>query len=152
MIYIAIASLLMILNRIFEGIKSGAFYGKDMRTGIIPSKLLQRAIENIHTVETPLWYLQYGAMFFLLLAFQDGWWGVTSAFLIAMGSSAAGNYHRQGYINLGSGLPWEDAKENRRSEFSDIAWWYRPWYGRRRKWFAIGGISAIIGGLIIYTI
>lgn len=152
MIYIAISAILMIINRILEGIKSGAFYGKDMRYGIIPSATLRKAIDNIHTVETPLWYVQYGAMFILLLAFRDDWIGIGAAFLITMGASAAGGYHRQGYINLGSGLPFEDENENRKSEFSNKFWWKRPWYGKRRKYFAIAGIIGISIGLIMYII
>lgn len=152
MIYIAIASVLMITNRILEGVKSGAFYGKDLRHHAILSSTLRRAIDNIHTVETPLWYMQYGAMFLLLLAFRDDWYGIVAALLIAMGSSAAGGYHRQGYINLGSGLTFEDENENRYSEFSDLGWWKRPWYGKRRKYFAIAGIICILIGLTIYVI
>lgn len=152
MIYIGIAALLMIVNRILEGVKSGAFYGKDIKSHAILSNTLRRAIDNIHTVETPLWYAQYGAMFLLLLAYSDSWLGIASALLISMGSSAAGGYHRQGFINVGSGLPFEDEKENRRSEFSDLGWWERPWYGKRRKYFAIAGIFGILIGLTLYII
>lgn len=146
MALIALGVLLMAYRRILSGLKNGAFYGKN-RGG--NNKHVNRAIGNMHTVETPAWYAQFGAMFCLLLAIDLSWGGGISAILITMGSSAMAGYHYQGFINSGSGLPFENPKENPKSQFYDWFWWPRPWYGKRRKYFAIAGIVAVIIGLAI---
>jgi|SRR5690606_6865981 len=144
---IVLGALLMAARRVLSGLKNGAFYAKGR--SLILNRALDKAVSNLHTVETPAWYAQFGGMFCFLLATDISWIGALSAILITMGSSALAGYHYQGFINIGSGLPFEHENENRKSEFSDWFWWYRPWYGKRRKWAALGGVISIIIGLII---
>lgn len=145
-VFIFIGAVLMSYRRVLSGLKNGAFYGK---TRAIMHRKVLRAIENLHTVETPAWYAQFGGMFCFLFAMDISWIGALSAILITMGSSAMANYHYQGYINIGSGLPFENENENRKSEFSDWFWWYRPWYGKRRKYVALAGAVSVLAGLIL---
>lgn len=144
---IVLGALLMAARRVLSGLKNGAFYAKGR--SLILNRALDKAVSNMHTVETPAWYAQFGGMFCFLLAMDISWAGTLSAILITMGSSALAGYHYQGFINIGSGLPFEYENENRKSEFSDWFWWYRPWYGKRRKWAALGGAISIIIGLVI---
>lgn len=144
---IVLGALLMAARRVLSGLKNGAFYAKGR--SLILNRALDKAVSNMHTVETPAWYAQFGGMFCFLFAMDLSWAGALSAMLITMGSSALAGYHYQGFINIGSELPFEHGNENRKSEFSDWFWWYRPWYGKRRKWTALGGVISIIIGLVI---
>ena len=160
-IYISIAIILFAARRVISGMKNGVFYGKGRKP--LPEKLA-KYIKNIHFLETPAWYTEFGGLFFMLLAvFRAinptlGFWDIglqlLSCILITMGCSGMSNYHYQGYINHGSGLPWVDPNENPKSEFAfgPISfWWKRPWHGKRRKWIIVIGTLYVVGGLLLAT-
>lgn len=98
----------MWLLRTYQGKKNGLFYNLALRKPIAP--LLKDDYNNIHTLETKVWYSQFGAMFFLLLFAVDiTLWNIIAIILITMGSSAIGGLWFQRWINIGSGLHlnWE---------------------------------------------
>jgi hypothetical protein len=154
--YLLISCLLSSIVRIFNGMKNGCFYSKGNK---YPVPLLEKYVKNLHFIETPLWYCQFGSLFFSTLAIFrclnyttnvfEILLQVGAALLVVMGSSGMASFHFQGFINHGSNLPWVDPNENPKSEFAwgKISfWWYRPWYGKRRVMFIpIGLISIALG-------
>lgn len=158
-IYIFVALLLSSIRRIISGMKNGCFYAKG---NSYPVPKLEKYIKNIHFLETPAWYVQFGSVFLFYFALLRGinhsvhFWGfmiqLLSAYMVTMGSSAVAGYHFQGYINHGSNLPWVDDKENPKSEFafgSISFWWKRPWKGKFRLYASILGFIAILIGLYL---
>lgn len=163
-IYLVIALILMSVRRVISGMKNGCFYGKNFNP--LPEKLAMY-IKNIHFLETPAWYTQFGAVFLFLLAFfrtvnpEFSFYTIMiqlfADYMITMGSSAMASYHFQGYINHGAGLPFVDENENPKSEFAlnlfgkKISfWWNRPWYGKRRRYTPfLGALSIILGFVLI---
>jgi len=155
-IYLVLSLLLSSLRRIISGMKNGCFYAKGNK---YPTPLLDKYIKNIHFLESPAWYVQFGSLFFSTLAIFralnyttnifDILMQVGASLLVVMGSSGMAGYHFQGYINHGSNLPWVDIKENPKSEFAigNVSfWWKRSWKGNRRKYFIyIGAISIVLG-------
>lgn len=159
MIYLSLALILSSIRRVISGAKNGCFYGKNLNP--LPSKL-KRSILNLHFLETPAWYTQYGAVFFFCLALLRVLHPEVSLYtiglsclislLFTMGSSSMASWHFQGYINHGSGLPWEDPNENKKSEFAIFGfsfWWPRPWYYKRRKLAVVWGLILIVVGFIL---
>jgi len=164
-IYLVFVVLLTSVRRVISGMKNGAFYGRNTKP--LPPKLA-KYIKNIHFLETPAWYTQFGSLFFAVFAifrlihFNTGiefdfWQGLlcfiiqlTATLVVCMGSSGMANFHFQGYINHGSSLPWVDPNENPLSEFAfgPISfWWKRPWYGKRRKYIILLGFLSVILGI-----
>lgn len=164
-IYIVLALFLMTLRRIISGMKNGCFYGKNANP--LPEKLADY-IKNIHFLESPAWYVQFGAVFLFILALfrtiHPEWdlrtlgLELLADYLLTMGSSAMASYHFQGYINHGSGLPWIDPNENPKSEFAIKIfgkkysyWWNRPWKGKWKLYSIFFGAVEIIIGIIIFS-
>ena len=152
-IYLFIALVLSAIRRIISGAKNGAFYGKTTN----PNGCLKKSINNLHYLETPAWYTQFGAVFFFLLIImritypsndlQSIFLSVLLSLMYTLGSSSLASWHYQGYINCGSGLPWEDPNENKKSEFvlgNFSFWWYRPWYYKRRRLAIVWGATLIL--------
>jgi len=156
-IYLGLACVLNAYRRILSGKKNGCFYGKNTNP---PAPELAKCIKNIHYIESPAWYAQFGALFFLVFAifrlvhpqvdFGHLMLQIGAAYLVTMGSSGMANYDFQGYINVGCGLPWVDPNENPKSEFaigSIHFWWWRPWCGKRRRYVPFIGMAATILGI-----
>jgi len=161
--YLSIAFILSAWRRVISGMKNGCFYAKG---NTYPVFKLYKYIQNLHFLETPAWYTQFGAVFFFVFAIMrlmnpenDMPYirEFISSFLITMGTSGMASYHYQGYINIGSGKPfiydenYHPDKPNK-SEFAwgkINFWWYRPWVGKRRLYLIPIGIASIIAGLYI---
>lgn len=155
-IYLVISCLLGAYHRVLGGMKNACFYAKGSNP--IPP-LLDKYVKNLHYIETPSWYSQFGSMFFMCFAifrlvdptvefwviFREFW----AAMFITMGSSGMASYFYQGYINVSAGKPFMDPNENPKSEFAFGPirfWWPRPWGGRFRQYTPfIGTIDLIIG-------
>ena len=113
LIHIIIASLLSSIVRIFNGMKNGCFYAKGNN---YPTPLLDKYIKNLHYIETPLWYSQFGSLFFTIFAifrainyntdFVSIIIQIIATLLIVICSSDIASYWFQGYINHGSNLPF----------------------------------------------
>lgn len=158
-IYISIAVILGFFMRILDAMKSGCFYS--VSRGDRENKFLKKEIKNIHYIQTPLWYCQFGIIGILLFAIfrlinpDIIWMNLLAAYLISQGTSAFASVFYQGYINVGSGLPFIDENENRKMEFAipiinKTIWIKRFWYGKRRAYIStFGGLLMIISGLII---
>lgn len=154
-IYIFIAVILSAIRRVISGMKNGAFYGK---YGYHNPKL-SKYIRNLHFLETPAWYTQFGAVFFFVFALfravyysVDGWdilLQFVYAMMVTMGTSAAASYHFQGWINYGEGSPFHNPKEDKMSEFAwgPISfWWNRGILDKYKKVVSIlGAIVALVG-------
>lgn len=157
-IYIVIAVILSAIRRVISGMKNGAFYGK-----VGPhNRKLTKYIKNLHFLETPAWYTQFGAVFFFTLAlfravnYSCEWQIILlqciASMLVTMGTSAAASYHFQGWINYGENSPFHNPKENTMSEF---AWgpiqfeWNRGFLDRNKKLVAIVGAVAALAGIYL---
>ncbi len=158
--YLILALLLSSFRRIISGMKNGCFYAKGNAYEV---PRLKKYIGNIHYLETPAWYTQFGSVYFFVFAIlrliqtdndipyiQE----FIGAMLITMGSSGMASYHFQGYINLGSDKPfiYDENYHPEHSGKSEFAWgkidfwWTRPWTGKRRLYLIpIGAISIILG-------
>lgn len=158
-IYLILASILISIVRVIGGMKNGCFYGKNTKP--LPKKL-EKYIKNIHFLETPNWYCLFGATFLFSLAlFRSLNYSVEFpyillqffySYLVASGSSAIASYHYQGYINIGSSLPFVDSNENPKSEFAFIGisfWWTRPWKGGLRKISMYLGMIELLTGIYL---
>lgn len=163
-IYVFIALIFSSIRRIISGMKNGCFYAKG-NPWTVPQ--LDKYIKNLHFLETPAWYFQFGAVFLFYFAllrttnystdFIPIFIQLLSAYLVTMGSSAMASYHFQGYINVGSNLPFDDEKENKKSEFAfgkTSIWWTRPseWLGivgKKKKWNILFGFVLIVIGLYL---
>ena len=154
-IYLFVACVLNAYRRVLSGKKNGCFYGKNVNP---PAPELEKSIKNLHYIETPAWYSQFGALFFFAFAIFRLLHPETdlilreflAAMLVTMGSSGMANYYYQGYINDGSGLPWLDPNENPKSEFAFGPirfWWWRPWCGRARKYVPFFGAASVVTGI-----
>lgn len=159
-IYILLAGILSAIRRIISGAKNGCFYGKNLEP---KPKLLERYINNIHFLETPAWYSQFGFQTLLCLCIyrtfhiDQGVLGyfisVSSALMTAMGSSAMAGVFFQGFINVGSGQPFVDTAKKSdisESEFALLGtsiWWKRWWYGKNRIYAAIFGLITFLAGI-----
>jgi len=132
-IYILISVFLSSVRRVISGMKNGCFYAKGNHN--YNPKLL-KYINNLHYLETPAWYTQFGSLFFaifalfrisnpelsiLALSIQ-----FSAAMLITTGSSGIASYHFQGWINYGEGSPFYNFNENKMSEFAfgPISFWW----------------------------
>lgn len=154
MVYLIGAVLLGSFRRVISGIKNGAFYAKGHKE--IHPRIL-RYVQNLHFAETPAWYTQYGSMCLGLLAVSRlmGHGLLLSlgiALLLTMSSSAIASPFYQGFINLGTGLPFVNRNENKRSEFAwgpIRFWWPRPWWGPRRILSTFLGVGMVGGGLYL---
>lgn len=158
-IYIFSAGVLSALRRIISGMKNGCFYAK----GNIPlPKLLAKYVYNIHYLETPAWYTQFGFQFLLCLALYRTFHidaasssyhlCVLGAYLTTMGSSAIAGVFYQGYINISADKNFVDETENPKSEFAFCRihfWWPRPWYGKRRIYASIFGCITLLCGIYV---
>lgn len=170
-LYIILSTLCAAIRRIISGIKNGAFYAKG-KAGRMDNpayiKYLKKYVDNLHFAETPAWYTQAGQQYFLLVAifrpqFWDQsqfWmaWGVPVGLsvLLVMAYSALASLAYQGFINIGSGLPFIDTNENPKSEFAFWKikfWWRRPLQGRGRVWVMLLGVVylslALVGQKIL---
>lgn len=160
-IYLLIAALLSALRRVISGAKNGCFYAK----GNTPyPKLLEKWIKNIHYLESPAWYTQFGSQFFLSLAlYRTFYYGndvwsyllpILGALMTSMGTSAIAGVFYQGYINVSDGKKFVDDTENPKSEFAFGPihfWWKRPWYGKGRIYASILGLITMLLGIYIGT-
>ncbi len=159
--YLLIALLLSSIRRVISGMKNGCFYAKG-NAYEVPK--LKKYMDNLHYLETPAWYTQFGAVYFFTFAIMRLFnvdndipylREAIASILITMGCSGMASYHFQGYINLGSNQEFVSKDEDYFPEhkyqsefaFGPISfWWYRPWYGKRRKYLiSIGFISILLG-------
>jgi len=158
MIYLVTAGTLSACSRVIGGIKNGCYYAK----GNWRPDQLKKYMDNLHYAETPNWYCLFGSLFLCAFAIfrttrQEYEWILffkqfLSALLVAYGSSGSASYCYQGFINVGSNLPWLDPNENPRSEFAFGPikfWWSRPWGGKVRKFLPYIGIISLLAGVII---
>lgn len=155
-IYLIIAIVFCSLHRVIGGMKNGAFYAKGNFKYNIK---LDKYIKNLHYLETPAWYTQFGSLFFLMLTVfrlvdynQEVLIIIrqyAAAMIVTMGSSGLASYHYQGWINYGEGSPFYNPKEDKMSEFAfwNISfWWNRGWLDKYKKVIPfIGGVSILIG-------
>jgi hypothetical protein len=157
-IYIVLAVLLIGSAHIWSAIKSGCFYAKC--SGILYPKLLKKYILNLHYVQTPFWYSLFGAFGILLIAIfrllnpQIILLDILSAYLISQGTSTLCGPFYQGFINVGSNLPFIDPNENKSMELANpltnkTHWIKRFWYGKNRIYLAFIGLLMIIIGIFI---
>lgn len=142
-------------ERIYSGLKNAVFYAKGQAYQV---PRLQPYIDDLHTIEAPLWYVNFFQHFMLLVAvgWLRGlpWYGIIgAAWLVAQGASTTASYWYQGFINLGCMRPWVDPEEPRKAEFA-LAWpfkvsfwWRRPWWGPRRKVLPFVGLAMIVAGV-----
>lgn len=162
------ALLLNSARRIISGAKNAALYAKGKYVGDIPGYIF-RWIQNLHRLESPAWYAQFGAVFLFLVAYQvkgewsypnvwsasDTWYlleVVGIALLGAQSASALAGPLFQGPINQASGKPFIDRNENPKSEFvlGPISfWWPRPWKGVVRIVGATFGAIGIFATLYL---
>ena len=158
-IYCLIALFLSSVRRVISGMKNGCFYAKGNKW---ETPKLIKYIKNLHFLETPAWYSQFGSVYLFYFALlrcvnyntnpYEILIQLIASLLVTMGASAMASYHFQGYINHGSNLPWVDENENPKSEFAFgliSFWWNRPWHGKRRKYSIFGGIIMIIIGIYL---
>lgn len=154
-IYLMLAGILMAVRRVISGMKNGCFYAK----GSVPYPAqLEKYIKNIHYLETPAWYTQFGALFLLLLAAFRAlnptcyWYHAGAAMMATMGSSALAGFWFQGYINVGSKRSFSDRFESKVTEFAwgPIRFW-RPKlaYGKRRFFASIAGLIMMAVGFYL---
>jgi len=158
-IYITIAVILGFWMRILDAMKSGCFYS--VSRGDKENKFLKKKIANLHYIQTPLWYCQFGIIGILLFAVfrlihpDIVWMNLLSAYLISQGTSSFASVFYQGYINVGSGLPFVDNNENKKMEFAipffnKTIWISRFWYGKRRVYIStFGGLAMIVAGILL---
>ncbi len=158
-IYLILAAILCAVRRAISGAKNGCFYAKGNK---YPTPLLDDYIKNIHYLETPAWYSQFGAFFLVVFAvfrlvdynyeFLMILKQFTAAMIVTMGSSGIASYHFQAFINHGCNLPLVDPNENPKSEFAFGPikfWWNRPWCGKRRKWIPFVAFISVVLGLLL---
>jgi hypothetical protein len=157
-IYIMLSAILSAIRRVISGMKNGAFYGK---TGHHNPKL-DKYIKNIHFLETPAWYTQFGSLFFSVFAVfravnyscepLDIFMQFVAAMLVTMGSSGMASYHFQGWINYGEDSPFYNPKEDKMSEFAfgPISfWWNRGWLDKHKRLIPFIGYASIIVGIYL---
>mgnify|MGYP003526865615 len=117
-------------------------------------------MNNIHFLQTPIWYCVFVAfgilLFTIFYLMNPAMWllNLAAAYLISQGTSTMCGVFYQGFINVGCGLPFIDENENRKMEFAfpfikKTFWIKRFWYGKRRKYLSIIGLLMIVGGLLI---
>lgn len=156
-IYICLACLLVASTHIWSAIKSGCFYAVSSHN---KPKLLEKYIKNLHFVQTPFWYSLFGAFAILLFAIfrlmhpQLILMNLLCAYLISQGTSTMAGPLYQGFINVGSGLPFINENENHKMELANpfsnkTIWISRFWYGKRRVYLAFIGLAMIIAGIIL---
>jgi len=158
-IYLFIGLILMSIRRVISGMKNGAFYGKHNK---VHNPKLDKYINNLHYLETPAWYAQFGALFFLVFAIFRLVSGdvelflmfkqFSAAMLVTMGCSALASYHFQGWINYGEGSPFYNPKEDKMSEFAfgPISfWWNRGLLDKFKRIVPIVGFIVMILGMYL---
>lgn len=157
LILIIASCVLIFMWRILDSIKSGSFYAASR--GKKPN-LLKRFMNNLHFVQTPLWYCIFGSFAILLFTIfnllkpEAIWLNILSAYLVSAGTSAACGPFYQGFINVGGGDTFFNSNEKREMEFANpltgkTVWIKRFWYGKRRIYLAFFGLSEVIIGLIL---
>jgi hypothetical protein len=159
LIYLLVSIILCSIRRVISGMKNGCFYGKGNHN--YNPKLL-KYINNIHYLETPAWYTQFGSLFFSIFAvFRAVNYSIApldiaiqfiACMLVVMGSSGIASYHFQGWINYGEGSPFYNPKEDKMSEFAfwKISFfWNRGWLDNYKKEVVVLSAFMIIVGLII---
>lgn len=158
-IYLFIALILMSIRRVISGMKNGTFYGKHNPAH---NPKLDKYINNIHFLETPAWYSQFGGVFFFVLAifrlvdYNTEWLLIlkqaSASMLVTMGCSAMASYHFQGWINYGEGSPFYNPKEDKMSEFAlgKISfWWNRGIMDKYKKLVPVLGFIVMLIGMYI---
>ena len=147
---IALALFLASGRRMISGAKNAAFYARDSKQENIPDYILMW-VRNLHRLESPAWYFQFGSVFCFLSAFaldQYGYWTAAGiALLGAMSASSFASPIYQGFINNSVAMPFVDTSENPKSEFvfGPISfWWPRPWKGWIRVLSSACGFVGII--------
>lgn len=156
-IYIMVSTLLIGSAHVWSAVKSGCFYG--VASGNRPV-MLEKYIKNLHYAQTPFWYSLFGGFFFMLLCvfrLLNPQWvllDVVSAYLVMQGCSSMCGPLYQGFVNVGSGLPFVDPNENTRMELADPLtgnkmWVPRFWHGRNRVWLSGVGLAMAVLGMLI---
>lgn len=137
-------------RRMISGAKNAAFYARVRKQEDVPDYIL-RWIRNLHRLESPAWYFQFGSVFCFLAAFAlqeyDYLEAAGIALLGTMSASSFSSVFYQGFINNSVGRPFIDSRENPRSEFvfGPISfWWPRPWKGWVRVLASPCGLIGII--------
>lgn len=152
---IIIILFLHALRRVYSARKNGAFYAKN-NTNCTDEKV-KSWVKNIHLLESPAWYIQFSSLFFTLftimrLADFNLLQSSYSSFIVTMLTSLSVEYSFQKWINLGSGLPAINPKENPKSEFTFALsedrkisyWWPRFWYGERRVYVSLFSVLSLV--------
>ncbi len=166
-IYLILSVLLVASAHIWSAVKSGCFYFAMRDGGVNPlekPELLKKYIFNLHYAQTPFWYSLFGAFGILLFAMfrlmnptvdvLTILMNLLAAYLVAQGTSAMAGPFYQGFVNVGSGLPFIDPNENKSMELADPItgkkkWVKRFWYGKRRAYLAIGGLLMAVAGILL---
>jgi hypothetical protein len=149
--------LLVFALRVLDAIKSGCFYAASRHD---KPTLLKKYIDNIHYVQSPLWYCIFGVFgillftIFYLLNPAAIVLNLLAAYLISQGTSTMAGPLYQGFINVGCGLPFVDENENKKMEIANplnnkTKWVKRFWYGKRRIYLAVIGLLMTISGFLI---
>lgn len=158
LIYLFVSVILCSIRRVISGMKNGCFYAKGNHN--YNPKLL-KYINNIHYLETPAWYTQFGSLFFAVFAvFRAVNYSLIpfeiivqfiACMTVVMGSSGIASYHFQGWINYGEGSPFYNTKEDKMSEFAfgKISFfWNRGWLDKYKKEVVAISVFMVIIGLV----
>ena len=153
-IYLIVILSLTALRRVYSARKNGAFYAK--KNPNCTDEKIKSWLNNIHLLESPAWYIQFTTLFITCLSiFRLSNYNLIDSclisFLITMLTSYSVEYNFQKWINLGSGLPAINPKENPKSEFTFMSgehkvsyWWPRFWYGERRVYISMFAIFSLV--------
>jgi len=152
-----ISILFFFVIRLLDAMKSGCFYAASRQD---KPPLLKKYMNNIHFLQTPIWYCVFGVFGILLFTIfylmnpAAIILNLISAYLISQGTSTMCGALYQGFINVGCGLPFIDENENRKMELAfpfikKTFWIKRFWYGKRRIYLAFVGLVIIVIGLLL---
>ena len=161
-IYFAIAAGMFVFRTILSGRKLGSFYHKNDK--VLPP-FLKQAIENIHFLETPAWWVQTMGIFLFVLSvsrvldysteFLQYALHAGGALLFTVGTILAASYHFQKGITAGL----KDAKHLDATTKSEVAfnflfihfkfWKPRLFSNRGRIVAQYLGISLILGSMYL---
>lgn len=162
-IILILVPLIIAINRTLMGIHRGVFYAMGNQQNFHTA--IDFFIENIHRAATPTYYGLIGTPFLLLTIlfyqfqlpelFFLNWINITNqwvlsishAFILSMSGSFIGSTTYQGFINIGSGLPFIDPDEKMWSEFNLfglISFWWPRLGSYFRLLFSIFGLLLMI--------
>lgn len=166
-IYLLFIIILTAYKRVNGAMHRAVFYAKNRED---QPESLKTYIKNIHFLATPEWYANFGALFFALMIIArivNPVGGMLHWFLEAflclcatMFTSGMVSHIYQGYINIGSGLPFVDENEKKFFEVFAIKirgkkYTYemnRFWVGKNRPKVALASLIGLIITLILIVL